>query len=106
MDSADLALSRRVPTVDGDKTLVIRQGAQTADRLRMRGYGAPLVGSRGRGDQYVHLKCDPPAPIPAPPSPWHQNDSAVNCTSCKLGPIPMKGVLDLKVREWIFVHVS
>lgn len=60
MDSPDLALSRRVPTVDGDKTLVIRQGAQTADRLRMRGYGAPLVGSRGRGDQYVHLKCDRP----------------------------------------------
>lgn len=46
-----------MPTVDGEKTLVIRQGAQSNDRLRMRGYGVPHIGSRGRGDQYVHIKC-------------------------------------------------
>ena len=49
----------RVPTVDGDKTLSIRQGTQSGDRLRMRGYGVPLLQGAGRGDQYVHIKCAP-----------------------------------------------
>ena len=48
---------RRVPTVDGDKTLTVREGTQSGDRLRMRGYGVPTLGGRGRGDQYVHVKC-------------------------------------------------
>ncbi len=47
----------RVPTVDGDKTLTVRDGTQSGDRLRMRGYGVPTLGGRGRGDQYVHVKC-------------------------------------------------
>ena len=47
----------RVPTVDGDKTLTVREGTQSGDRLRMRGYGVPTLAGRGRGDQYVHVKC-------------------------------------------------
>ena len=48
-----------VPTLDGDKELVIKAGTQPGDRLRMRGYGAPRLGrggvSAGRGDQYVKV---------------------------------------------------
>jgi molecular chaperone DnaJ len=46
-----------VPTVDGDKTLSVREGTQSGDRLRMRGYGVPTLNGRARGDQYVHIKC-------------------------------------------------
>ena len=53
----------RVPTVDGDKTLSVREGTQSGDRLRMRGYGVPTLNGRGRGDQYVHIKyVQPPTP--------------------------------------------
>ena len=43
--------------MDGDKTLTVREGTQSGDRLRMRGYGVPTLGGRARGDQYVHVKC-------------------------------------------------
>ena len=43
--------------MDGDKTLSVREGTQSGDRLRMRGYGVPTLNGRGRGDQYVHIKC-------------------------------------------------
>jgi hypothetical protein len=37
--------------------LTVRQGTQNGDRLRMRGFGVPSLGGRGRGDQYVHIRC-------------------------------------------------
>ena len=57
LNLSDCVMRRRVPTVDGDKTLTVREGTQSGDRLRMRGYGVPTLAGRGRGDQYVHVKC-------------------------------------------------
>lgn len=45
-----------VPTIDGDKTVIIRAGAQNGDRLRLKGLGAFVFGSRARGDQYIIIR--------------------------------------------------
>ncbi|KAJ2751595.1 mdj1 protein precursor [Coemansia pectinata] len=46
----------RVPTVDGDVEVNVKQGAQPGDELRLRGKGIARVNARGRGDQYLTLK--------------------------------------------------
>ncbi|KAJ2636604.1 mdj1 protein precursor [Coemansia sp. RSA 1694] len=46
----------RVPTVDGDVEVSIKQGAQPGDELRLRAKGIARVDGRGRGDQYLTLR--------------------------------------------------
>ena len=46
-----------VPTLDGDKNVTIRPGAQSGDRLRLRGVGIVQLGSQRRGDQFIILQC-------------------------------------------------
>jgi DnaJ-class molecular chaperone len=44
-----------VPTLDGELTLKVRAGTQPSTMVRLREYGVPHVGGRGKGDQYVRL---------------------------------------------------
>lgn len=46
----------RVPTVDGPVTMTVKPGANTDDRLRLRGKGVSMGKSGKRGDQQVILK--------------------------------------------------
>jgi molecular chaperone DnaJ len=43
----------RVPTLDGEDTLHISEGTQTGRIFRLKGRGMPVLGGRGRGDQFV-----------------------------------------------------
>jgi DnaJ-class molecular chaperone len=44
-----------VPTIDGQVEMTIPPGAQSGQRLRLRGQGLNKRGG-GRGDEYVRLK--------------------------------------------------
>ncbi len=46
----------RVPTIDGPVTMTVKKGANTGDRLRLRGKGMPSGKAGARGDQHVTLK--------------------------------------------------
>ena len=45
----------KVPTVDGDVKIRIRAGTQSGTVIRLREKGAPHIGGRGRGDEYVRI---------------------------------------------------
>ena len=45
-----------MPTLDGEKNVAVRAGAQSGDRLRLRGLGIVHLGGRERGDQYIILR--------------------------------------------------
>jgi curved DNA-binding protein len=58
---AALGAKVRVPTIEGAVDMTVPAGAQSGQRLRLRGQGVQRRGS-GRGDQYVRLKLvNPPA---------------------------------------------
>jgi curved DNA-binding protein len=61
---AALGTKLEVPTIDGKVELTIPQGAQSGQRLRLRGQGLNKRKS-GRGDQYVRLKIVVPKEISA-----------------------------------------
>jgi molecular chaperone DnaJ len=42
-----------VPTLEGEETLRISEGTQSGSVFRIKGKGMPILGGRGRGDQYV-----------------------------------------------------
>ena len=44
-----------VPTVNGQVNLKMPPGTHSAQKFRLRGQGAPKIGGRGRGDQYVEV---------------------------------------------------
>jgi len=44
-----------VPTLEEDEKLKIPEGTQTGTVFRLRGKGVPILGDRGRGDQYVTI---------------------------------------------------
>ena len=50
------ALRRRVPTLEGEKRVRVREGTQTGDRLRLRGLGFPRLGGYQRGDQFIVIR--------------------------------------------------
>jgi curved DNA-binding protein len=55
----EAALGAKVPvrTLDGQVTLTVPAGAQSGQKLRLRGKGLPRrAGTDGRGDLLVHLK--------------------------------------------------
>jgi molecular chaperone DnaJ len=50
---AALGADISVPTLDGEELLHVPEGTQTGRVFRMKGKGMPVLGGRGRGDQYV-----------------------------------------------------
>jgi molecular chaperone DnaJ len=50
---AALGAEITVPTLDGEEMLRIAEGTQTGSVFRLKGKGMPVLGGRGRGDQYV-----------------------------------------------------
>ncbi|HMG35965.1 MAG TPA: molecular chaperone DnaJ [Blastocatellia bacterium] len=44
-----------VPTLDGDERLKIGEGTQTGTVFRLKSKGMPVLGGRGRGDQYISV---------------------------------------------------
>ena len=59
---AVLGTKVEVPTIDGKVDLTIPAGAQSGQRLRLRGQGLNKRGG-GRGDEYVRLKIATPKEI-------------------------------------------
>ncbi len=55
---SEAALGARIdiPTVDGTATMRIPPGTANGQTLRLRGKGAPVLRSSGRGDQYVEVQ--------------------------------------------------
>lgn len=55
---SEAALGARidVPTIDGKATMRIPPGTANGQTLRLRGKGAPVLRSGGRGDQYVEVR--------------------------------------------------
>src|SRR6201999_1497437 len=58
---AALGASVDLLTFDGLQTVKIPEGSQPASRLRLKGFGVPILNSSGRGDLYIHLDVRVPA---------------------------------------------
>ena len=52
---ASLGAEITVRTLDGEETLRIPEGTQPAAVYRLKGKGMPVLGARGRGDQFVSV---------------------------------------------------
>lgn len=52
-----------IDTIDGLKKLVIPEGTQSHQQIRLKNLGAPNVHGRGRGDHYVRVMIDVPSKI-------------------------------------------
>ena len=65
IDAAVAALGTRahIPTVHGDKDLIIPQGTQPETVLKMSGLGAPKFRGKGNGDQYVKVQVNIPTKL-------------------------------------------
>ena len=50
---AALGAEITVPTLDGEEKLRVGEGTQSGSVFRIKGKGMPVLGGRGRGDQYV-----------------------------------------------------
>jgi len=50
---AALGAEITVPTLDGEERLRVGEGTQSGSVFRIKGKGMPVLGGRGRGDQYV-----------------------------------------------------
>lgn len=50
----------KIPTIDGEKTLVIPPGTQSHQQFRLKERGVPKLNGRGRGDQYVTVIVEVP----------------------------------------------
>ena len=58
---AALGAELKVPTLEGEAEIVVPQGAQTGDVIRLKGEGVPHLGSRKqRGDQLVTIVVETP----------------------------------------------
>jgi molecular chaperone DnaJ len=60
---AALGAEIRVPTLDGDHTLKIPEGAQSGTTLRIRGKGVPVLNGRGKGDLIVEIRVQTPSKL-------------------------------------------
>lgn len=49
-----------VPTLDGKVRYTIHEGTQPGDVFKLKGKGIPILGGRGRGDQYVQVTIEVP----------------------------------------------
>lgn len=57
---ATLGAKIDVPTVYGKSTIKIPPGTRSGQRFRLRDKGAPKVGKKGKGDQFVEVSMVPP----------------------------------------------
>jgi molecular chaperone DnaJ len=60
---AALGAEITVPTLDGEEKLRIGEGTQTGTVFKLRSKGMPVLGGRGRGDQYVAVNVITPTNI-------------------------------------------
>jgi len=64
MVDAALGTEIKVETVDGEpQTLKIPAGTQSGEDFRLKGYGVPRLGRKGRGDHIVRLKVETPSKL-------------------------------------------
>jgi molecular chaperone DnaJ len=52
-----------VKTLDGEESLRIQEGTQTGSVYRLRGKGMPVLGGRGKGDQFVAVNIVTPTDL-------------------------------------------
>jgi molecular chaperone DnaJ len=52
---AALGADITVPTLDGQEALRIPEGTQANSMFRLKGKGMPVLGGRGRGDQFIYV---------------------------------------------------
>lgn len=55
-----LGATIEVPTLDGHANMKVPSSTESGQKFRLKGKGAPIVGKRGTGDQYVMVKIVPP----------------------------------------------
>ena len=60
---AALGAEINVKTLDGEETLRIPEATQTASVYRLKGKGLPVLGGRGRGDQFVSVNIVTPTSL-------------------------------------------
>ncbi len=57
---AVLGASVEVPTLDGHANMKVPSGTEGGQKFRLKGKGAPKLGEKGKGDEYVIVKIVPP----------------------------------------------
>lgn len=57
---AVLGAELEIPTIDGKVKYDLPEGTQTGTTFRLKGKGIPVLGGRGRGDQYVTVYIETP----------------------------------------------
>jgi len=57
---AVLGSTVEVPTLDGHASMKVPSGTEGGQKFRLKGKGAPKLGEKGKGDQYVIVKIVPP----------------------------------------------
>lgn len=57
---AVLGAELEIPTIDGKVKYDLPEGTQTGTTFRLKGKGIPILGGRGRGDQYVTVYIETP----------------------------------------------
>jgi molecular chaperone DnaJ len=60
---ASLGATVKIPTLEGETTLVIPEGTQTGSSFRLRKKGVPGLNSNGRGDLYVEVRVTTPGKL-------------------------------------------
>ena len=65
---AALGTEINVPTLEGEHTLKVPEGTQTAATFKLRNKGVPELNGRGRGDLYVELKVQTPTKLSKAPA--------------------------------------
>jgi len=63
--TASLGGEVEVPTLDGTEKMKIHSGTQSGHEFRLKGNGMPVIGSRSKGDQIVHVYIDVPKKLNA-----------------------------------------
>jgi molecular chaperone DnaJ len=62
MTQAALGAEIEISTLDGSETIEIEPGTEPGAVIRLRGHGVPHLGRRGRGDLFVSVAVETPAP--------------------------------------------
>lgn len=60
---AALGTELTVPTLEGEHTVKVPSGTQSATRFRVRNKGVPVLNGHGRGDLYVEVKVEIPGKL-------------------------------------------
>jgi molecular chaperone DnaJ len=60
---AALGAEITIPTLDGEQSLKIPEGTQSATTFRLRGKGVPVLNGHGKGDLFVQVKVQTPTKL-------------------------------------------